>query len=62
VAHDVGDLVSPGDLLLEIDAADFQLAVREHARARDSCARQPDWLCSGGTSRRGQPRAHLLLR
>ena len=33
VAHDVGDLVSPGDLLLEIDATDFQLAVREHARA-----------------------------
>jgi multidrug efflux pump subunit AcrA (membrane-fusion protein) len=33
VARDVGDLVSPGDLLLEIDAADFQLAVQENARA-----------------------------
>ena len=33
VVHDVGDLVSPGDLLLEIDASDFQLAVREHSRA-----------------------------
>ena len=35
VVHDVGDLVSPGDLLLEIDATDFQLAVREHSRALD---------------------------
>jgi multidrug efflux pump subunit AcrA (membrane-fusion protein) len=33
VARDVGDLVSPDDLLLEIDATDFQLAVQEHARA-----------------------------
>ena len=33
VARDVGDLVSPGDLLLEIDATDFQLAVQENARA-----------------------------
>jgi multidrug efflux pump subunit AcrA (membrane-fusion protein) len=33
VVHDVGDLVSPGDLLLEIDASDFQLAVDENARA-----------------------------
>lgn len=33
VVRDVGDLVSPGDLLLEIDATDFQLAVREHSRA-----------------------------
>jgi len=33
VARDVGDLVSPGELLLEIDATDFQLAVQENARA-----------------------------
>lgn len=33
VARDVGDVVSPGDLLLEIDASDFELAVREHSRA-----------------------------
>ena len=33
VARDVGDLVSPGDLLLEIEATDFQLAVQENARA-----------------------------
>ena len=33
VARDVGDLVSPDDLLLEIDASDFQLAVQENARA-----------------------------
>jgi multidrug efflux pump subunit AcrA (membrane-fusion protein) len=35
VARDVGDLVAPGDLLLEIDATDFQLAVQESARALD---------------------------
>jgi len=33
VLHDVGDVVAPGTALLEIDDADFQLAVREHARA-----------------------------
>ena len=33
VVCDVGDVVAPGDVLLEIDDTDFQLTVREHARA-----------------------------
>lgn len=33
IRHDVGDVVSPGDVLLEIDDADFSLAVREATRA-----------------------------
>jgi len=33
IVHDVGDVVIPGEVLLEIDDTDFQLAVREHARA-----------------------------
>jgi len=33
VVCDVGDVVAPGDVLLEIDDTDFQLTVREHSRA-----------------------------
>ena len=33
VVCDVGDVIAPGDVLLEIDDTDFQLTVREHARA-----------------------------
>lgn len=33
IRHDVGDVVSPGDVLLEIDDADFALTVREATRA-----------------------------
>lgn len=35
VCHDVGDVVRPGDVLLEIDPTDYQLAVAEARRALD---------------------------
>lgn len=35
IHHDVGDVVKPGDLLLEIDPTDYQLAVTEARRALD---------------------------
>ncbi|MBS0208635.1 MAG: efflux RND transporter periplasmic adaptor subunit [Planctomycetes bacterium] len=36
VHHDVGDVVKPGDLLLEIDDTDYRLAVEEASRQLDS--------------------------
>lgn len=33
IRHDVGDLVRPGDVLLEIDPSDYQLAVEETRRS-----------------------------
>jgi len=35
ILHDVGDVVAPGDPLLEIDDSDFQLTVQEMSRALD---------------------------
>jgi multidrug efflux pump subunit AcrA (membrane-fusion protein) len=36
IHHDVGDTVAPGDLLLEIDPIDYQLAVEERSRELNS--------------------------
>lgn len=36
VLHDIGDVVQPGDLLLEIDPTDYELAVAETRRAIES--------------------------
>ncbi len=33
IAHDVGDRVKPGDVLLEVDPTDFELSVRQAQRA-----------------------------
>ena len=33
IAHDVGDRVKPGDMLLEVDPTDFELSVRQAQRA-----------------------------
>jgi len=35
IIHDIGDVVRPGESLLEIDDTDFQLAVQEASRALD---------------------------
>ena len=59
VLHDVGDIVSPGDVLMELDTTDFELELEQTRRALGAGSGQVG--CRGPAGTRHHPtRSHAL--